>query len=136
MIQPLNELASDLHKRNVNKGFYDDYVDIDEILNSYADSADDKDVDAKVEKLRKSLRRMQANEKLLLLISEVIEVVEYWRKSGDKLPANSEMVQEEYADVFIRLMDSVAFNDIDIDEAIKNKMEKNNSRPYKHGVKF
>lgn len=132
----LNVLAAEIHRRNLNKGFYEDWLRIDEILRDYADSADDLDVDAEVDKLRKSLRTMQANVKLLLIISEVIEIVEYWRKAGDKLPANSEMASEEFADVFIRLLDSADFNGVNMDMAVERKMQKNDQRPYKHGVSF
>lgn len=65
--------------------------------------------------------------KLALVHSEVSEMVEAARK-GD-----FEGFQEEMADVFIRLLDLAGGMGIDIENAIGEKMSKNEARPFRHG---
>lgn len=67
---------------------------------------------------------------IALVHSELSEALEADRH-GDK-----GMVAEEIADVFIRLGDLCGGCDIDIERAIKNKMEINALRPRLHGKKY
>ena len=68
-------------------------------------------------------------EKLMLVVSEVSEAAEAYR-NDDK-----ENFEEEIADTFIRLMDIVGTLHIDIEAAIKSKMNTNLKRPSQHGKK-
>lgn len=47
-----------------------------------------------------------------------------------------EGLPSEVADIFIRLMDLVEEADIDLADAIKEKLEYNSTRPHKHNKKF
>jgi len=67
---------------------------------------------------------------IALVHSELSEALEADRQ-GDK-----GMVAEEIADVFIRLGDLCGGLDIDIERAIKNKMEINALRPRLHGKMY
>ncbi|WP_141433016.1 MazG nucleotide pyrophosphohydrolase domain-containing protein [Bacillus sp. 03113] len=66
---------------------------------------------------------------LALIHSEVSEALEADRK-GD-----SENFAEELADVCIRIFDLCGAREIDLENAILSKMEKNKGRSYKHGGK-
>lgn len=65
---------------------------------------------------------------LMLIVTEVAEAAEAYRKcEGD------DRIKEELADIIIRALDMAAYWGYDIDKAVKDKMEKNKSRPYRHG---
>jgi NTP pyrophosphatase (non-canonical NTP hydrolase) len=73
--------------------------------------------------------------KLCLIHSEISEIMEAYRKQHG--PA---AIEEEFADVFIRLYDllvglaeSGVVTTYDIDEIIRKKMVHNMTRPAKHG---
>jgi NTP pyrophosphatase (non-canonical NTP hydrolase) len=73
------------------------------------------------------------SEKLLLIVSEIIELQEADRK--DK----GEAAQlEELADIFIRLGDfcGIFYGALDVEDAIRKKHEKNRHRPYRHGCLY
>lgn len=78
-------------------------------------------------------------EKLALIHAEVSEVLEEIRLpeevSSKKIP-NFSTIEEELADVAIRLIDFAGAYDYDIAGAIVAKMEYNKTRPIKHGKKF
>ena len=72
-----------------------------------------------------------------LIHSEVSELLEGLRKPGpsDHVPELT-LVEEELADIAIRLFDCSGGWGIDLENAIKLKHEYNKSRPHKHGKKF
>lgn len=67
---------------------------------------------------------------LALIHSEVSEALEADRK-GD-----AENFAEELADICIRVFDLCGLKEIDLDNEIQKKMEKNKARTYKHGGKL
>jgi len=67
---------------------------------------------------------------IMLVVTELAEAVE-----ADRY-ADFENFKEEIADAMIRLFDLAAAQDIDLDEAIKQKMEYNKQRPYRHGKRY
>ncbi|WP_073013520.1 MazG nucleotide pyrophosphohydrolase domain-containing protein [Virgibacillus chiguensis] len=66
---------------------------------------------------------------LALIHSEVSEALEADRKG------NQENFEEELADVCIRIFDLCGSKNIDLEDAIHTKMERNKERSYKHGNK-
>lgn len=76
-------------------------------------------------------------EKIALMHAELSEALEAERKdvlSSEHIPEFTG-VEEEFADVFIRIMSFSAANKIRLGQAIVAKMRYNESRPYKHGGK-
>lgn len=67
--------------------------------------------------------------KLALITSEVSEALEAYRKDD---AAN---FVEELADTLIRILDLSAGLGLDMDSAVKAKLEKNKTRGYRHGGK-
>ena len=104
----LDALAAVLHETAIQKGFWEGSRSYDQLGN-----------------------------KLALVHSEVTEVLEAIRKNK-----GSQEIVEEMADVLIRLLDLYAamqnatFIEHSLDEALLNKMEKNNLRPRLHGNLF
>jgi NTP pyrophosphatase (non-canonical NTP hydrolase) len=76
--------------------------------------------------------------KLMLMVSELGEAYEGLRhgnKPSEHIP-NYTSIEEELADVVIRLLDYAEQHKLRIGEAIIAKMEFNETRPHKHGKKF
>lgn len=77
-------------------------------------------------------------EAIALMHSELSEALEADRKNikeSEHIP-NFSGLEEEFADVIIRIMDFAEANELRIPEAILAKCEFNRSRPYKHGKNF
>lgn len=68
--------------------------------------------------------------RLMLITEEVSEAHEALRKK------DYENFKEELGDIVLRVSDLAGGLDIDLEEELKKKMEKNKSRPYKHGKEF
>lgn len=67
-------------------------------------------------------------------LSEALEGLRHGNPKSDKLPEFS-AIEEEYADVIIRIMDHSQHKGYRVAEAIIAKTAFNESRPYKHGGK-
>jgi NTP pyrophosphatase (non-canonical NTP hydrolase) len=78
------------------------------------------------------------NQKMLLVISELIEAMEALRnnKSTGVINILKNNFEEEIADTFIRLFDLCGYLEIDIEKHIALKMAVNKLRPYKHDKEF
>jgi NTP pyrophosphatase (non-canonical NTP hydrolase) len=75
--------------------------------------------------------------KLALIHSEVSEVLEAYR--ADNPPSNKidfTLMEEELADVLIRVLDFAEAMNLDLAGATLAKMSYNNMRAYKHGKKL
>lgn len=76
-------------------------------------------------------------EKLMLMCSEVAEAMEADRKDlpSDKIEGFTG-VEEELADVIVRVFDFAGRHNLRLSAAFLAKMEMNLSRPFKHGKKY
>lgn len=77
-------------------------------------------------------------EVLMLIVSELAEALEALRHGNppdEKLPQHSNFVVE-LADAFIRILNYAGERNLDLAEAVIDKMKYNESRPYKHGKVF
>lgn len=113
--EALNALAVHINEGNVKQGFWEER----EICRK-----------AGVEHLFKSSR-------FDLMHSELSEATEAVRKDlmSDHLP-HRKGEEEELADVIIRVLDYCGAYGIPIGEVVKEKLEYNKSRPFKHGKKY
>ena len=106
----LDNMAIDLHKDARDKGFWPEPEDVDDIFIA---------------------------KQLMMIVSEVTEVMEAIRK--DK---GEEEITKEFADILIRTLDLYAgvvnagYTRLSLDEALREKVEFNKTRPEKHGVRF
>ncbi len=79
-------------------------------------------------------------EKIALLHSELSEALECWRDNTFAKPSKKVLaitnLEEEFADVFIRLLDLVKKCNLSIGYAVIAKHNFNKTRPYKHGKRF
>jgi NTP pyrophosphatase (non-canonical NTP hydrolase) len=103
-----DNLAINLHKVAVEKGFWPE--DIDDIF---------------------------VAKQCMMIVSEVTEVMEAVRK--DK---GEEEITKEFADIIIRTLDLYAgmveagYTRLSLDQALREKVDFNKTRPEKHGVRF
>ena len=103
-----DDLAIKLHEVAVEKGFWDQ--EVDDIF---------------------------VSKQLMMIVSEVVEVLEAVRK--DK---GEEEIAKEFADIIIRTLDLYAgmveagYTRLSLDQALREKVEFNKTRPEKHGVRF
>lgn len=67
-------------------------------------------------------------------LSEGLEAIRHGNPPSDHIPAFSGL-EEELADVVIRIMDFGASFELDVAGAIEAKIRFNETRPYKHGGK-
>lgn len=78
-------------------------------------------------------------EMVALLHSEVSEAMESYRR-GDPLSfekdGKPEGIASEFADIMIRLGHYSRLLKIDLEQEVKDKLEYNASRPYRHGNKI
>ena len=82
------------------------------------------------------------SEKLLLIISEISEAFEEWRSNHglteiyyDPQGLKPEGVPIELADAVIRILHFCEANGINLERAIRLKMDYNKTRPFRHGGK-
>ena len=77
-------------------------------------------------------------EVLMLMVTELAEAMEAYRSGNpesEKIPGFSQM-EEELADVVIRLLDFAGGENLNIEGALIAKMAYNEKRPYRHGGKL
>ncbi|OPD36983.1 nucleotide pyrophosphohydrolase [Clostridium botulinum] len=120
----IKDLVKDSHNNAKNHGFWEDWERIEQLENMAINISKDGEKQVKIDKCNAIATR------LMLIVSEVSEALEGIRKD------NIDNFKEELADIVIRVADLAGGLDIDLEKEIKNKMEKNKNRPYKHGKAF
>lgn len=88
-------------------------------------------------KLNQELVQKTIPEKLMLIVSEAAEALEAYREgkleATEREDGKPEGFPSELADLCIRVFDLAGALDINLEQAIYDKMRHNESRPYKHG---
>lgn len=100
----LNELANEIHATAVDKGWWDTDRGFPEVL--------------------------------MLVTCEVAEAMEEYRHGRHAhsiIDGKPEGVPIELADIIIRVLDACGKYNIDIDAAVREKVEFNKTRPFRHG---
>lgn len=118
----IKELVEKAHENARKHGFWEDWDSIcwEDGLPKREDSTLDM----------KELFNNAIATRLMLIVSELGEALEALRHE------DKENFAEELADVAIRLADLCGGIGIDLESEIKQKMEKNRKRGYKHGKAF
>ena len=118
----LRELVKITHENARNKGFWEDWDSI-----CWEDGLERNDSSTlNIEELF----NLAISSRLMLIVSEVSEVLEALRKN------DKENFKEELADIVIRTCDLAGGLGVDLQEEILKKINKNKNRPYKHGKEF
>ncbi|MCC5422477.1 MazG nucleotide pyrophosphohydrolase domain-containing protein [Clostridium botulinum] len=120
----IKELVQKAYENASRKGFWEDWERIEQLENMSINISEDGEKQVKIDKCNAIATR------LMLIVSEVSEALEGIRKD------DRENFKEELADIVIRVADLAGGLDIDLEKEIKNKMDKNKNRPYKHGKAF
>lgn len=120
----LNKLAEEIYNDNVKKGFWDDRAELPALASLTIEES---------QRLDKAFKAQM----LALIHSEISEALEADRKDlmDDKLTHRSGL-EVELADALIRILDMSGGLGLDIEGAVKEKLEFNKSRPYKHGKNY
>lgn len=120
----INELAKEIYKANVAKGFYEKEKNTGEML-----CLIHSEVSEALEADRKGK-----------FFEGAIQGVNGWVADEDfKASFNSHVkgtFEEEMADIFIRVLDMCAYRGIDLEQHVKAKMRYNSLRPHKHGKAY
>lgn len=116
----INELVEQCHSNAVKKGFWDDVQEIQQLSKTLDKTTTDL------------LALNSVATRLALIQSEVSEALEAVRNDDE------DNFFEELADICIRVFDLAGHfkEQLDLEDEILVKMEKNKNRPYKHGKKF
>lgn len=107
----INKLVKEIHNKNLEAGWWNDPETGESLLNN-------------------KFTPYVVATKLLLMVTEIAEATEGYRKNlmDDKLPHRS-MFEVEMADVLIRLFDIAGAMDFDLEGAIEEKRNFNSIRP-------
>lgn len=118
----INQVARDITIWADGKGFWN-------IPSQLKDMCDD------IPRVREFVNGLRKSQKLMLIVSELSELLEHLRKPGESSIAPITNETEELADAVIRILDYCGRYQLPIGEAICAKMAVNEKRPYQHGGK-
>ncbi len=147
LLELMEKLRNLCHQNSKDKGFWD------EGETTISGLIVDGCMGEQQVSVKQKLKPWNFGEKIALIHSELSEMFEAWRcnkgesekdiqiiAGGGKLTDDGHIatrritaIEEEVADVFIRLMDLCGKLDIDVGQVVLAKMEYNSKRPYLHG---
>jgi NTP pyrophosphatase (non-canonical NTP hydrolase) len=106
----LDNMATELHKNAVVKGFWPEVEDVDDIF---------------------------VAKQLMMIVSEVVETMEAIRKDKGEEEITKEFADIiiRTLDLYAGVVEA-GYTKLSLDEALNEKVEFNKSRPEKHGVRF
>lgn len=121
----INELAKQIHKNNIEKGFYEKEKNIGEMLALIHSEVSEA---------------LEADRKGRYSSHHSMDVLNGWVQDEDFIDAFNRKIkgsfEEEMADIIIRVLDLCAFKGIDIEQHITAKMRFNKTREKCHGKKY
>ena len=118
MEKDLNELSKQIHKDNVERGFYDDPRQTGTLLMLI------------VSELAEALEADRKGQHV------DINKITNWCEPQNFKEKIKDSFEDEIADTFIRLFDLCGYMNIDIEKHIEAKLNFNKTRGYKHGKKY
>jgi NTP pyrophosphatase (non-canonical NTP hydrolase) len=139
----IDTLCDDAHANAVAKGWWDESEDV-KTLRELFNQAEFSGFQSnwKRDALEEAIDRLTARnlgEQIALMHSELSEALEWERKcpgaKSDHIPEFTGL-EEEFADVLIRICDTSAQRKLRLGEAVIAKMEFNSTRPKKHNKHF
>lgn len=119
IINAINDLSESIYADNVERGWWDDIEKINLLANK-----------GKInESFQKNLLANVVAAKMALMHSEISEALEGMRKDlmDDHLPERN-MIEVEFADAIIRILDTAGYLGLDVGGAISDKLAYNASR--------
>lgn len=123
----INRLSAEIHKNNVNKGFYEDKKNIGEML-----ALVHSEVSEALEADRKG-NYANMDEVLWDDMNNTSEEGYFQHAFGAYC---KDTFEDELADIMIRVMDLAHYKGIDLEKHIDAKMKFNSLREFKHGKKY
>ena len=134
IIEIFEYLSRKIYNNNVEHGWWDneDADALVEIAREIPEGGEEI-----VYEIARKMRARNDGELIALMHSELSEALEFLRKGNKPSDHIPEFlgVEEEFADVIIRIMDMAHRRGYRLAPAILAKMQFNESRPYKHGGK-
>jgi len=120
----LNILAEEIHKNNIEKGFYDNEKNIGEML-----CLIHSEVSEALEADRKNKYTTGTIGVINSFVLDEMFITDFTIGVKDTF-------EDEMADIIIRVLDLCAFKGIDIEKHIEAKVRYNSTREFKHGKKY
>jgi NTP pyrophosphatase (non-canonical NTP hydrolase) len=138
----IDTLCADAHANAKSKGWWDESKDIIALrdhLNEKFGGMEHDEYASRLHDILDRLAKPNLGEKISLIHSELSEGLEYERKQpgapSDHIPGFTGL-EEEFADVLIRIFDTSAQRKLRLGEAVLAKMAFNATRPRKHNKQF
>jgi NTP pyrophosphatase (non-canonical NTP hydrolase) len=135
----LSGYVMEQHMAMKNKGFYDHLSQLDHLAHYVRVATDHlkethpqlcENLNHNMDLVFKNYWQFFMASSLMLMVSELSEALEALRK-GDRVN-----MDEELADVFLRLADFCGAHNVDLEGEVEKKMAKNRKRDPLHGKKF